>query len=850
MPQCRFAIRSLLHSRSSLATPRSNSPQNPQWHRAVQSYSTASEEGRKDEFSPPPELDLSKVTSDASYLDFILGPRDGELPTVTPEVSASPRHRIGFGQRRSDTTHPSAPSSYQKEMKHGRETTHIPATRRQRLAEVQVKATLPKQSRTSVVRLLKTSRTRTPPATSRWEARKLSSREMARINLIRSANINIRFATQGRYVRVKYVPVLSGGVFSNALSFTWNTEFARLQRYYDKDQGEEEYMSSRLAPDLNGQAEKWAKEAMAVPEGGVPLTLARMAGTASYEWNYYWSQIALWLMYNKPKQMIKFLRETHSQPHPPVICIDDSLRYLATHFSHEQDAEQLQALSELFPLLADREKAGRLHMDGSFFRLLMPHCSHEQVNELYRAIKTHHVKVHWDTFLQFATHFARKGYFEQALDAILEAKNADAILDSFAFRSNCARLLRNSIRQPAGLRVCLRIVDNLVKIGLTLNNQLCNIVMLNAVEAGDLKTAFSIYSSLVGHGLEADSYTYAILLKGCKSAIDDAEQLNSTIRDAIQHVNVTGQPVVATEILHCLALHHKKHNPERAYEILVEAFEQLFDTSPLQQLGMIPVSVRPIGEPIQGKMPPPQQAMSIMVAMFLDHACAHHRSAVPGYELYKRLRALVNLQTKPFASMVETDHISNAFLGTFIKTKKGLLYAAEVIKDMQRPSPKLKVEQCKPTQQSWSIFLHGFTRHGQLKLAEQVLNYMRSKGIEPNEVTWNTLMIGYAGAQDMEGTLDVLRRMELDSVTWDEWTVNGLRKFQDQDRLRREIERRRSLPQVDFTSDIKVKLGERLHTFGDADRRVERKRPEVVEGVADSPSELAESGARSYTPFQ
>jgi pentatricopeptide repeat protein len=490
------------------------------------------------------------------------------------------------------------------------------------------------------------------------------------------------------------------------------------------------------------------------------------------------------------------------------------------------------------------ERNHKLALENLFHvRLLSPtHLLHHNPH--------HHVKVDSHTFLQFATHFAKNGHFEQALDAILEAKSANAALDSFAFRSNCATLLRNSIRQPAGLRVCLRIVDNLVKIGVTLNNQLCNIVMLNAVEAGDLKTAFSIYSSLVEHGLEADSYTYAILLKGCKSAIDDAETLNDTIRSAIQHVNLMREPVVSTEILHCLALHHKKHHPERAFDTVADAFAQLFDPAPLQKLGLLTSTTPQASHLAPEKMQPSCSAMAIMIAMYLDHAYARSQSTFGANELYKRFRTLADSGAEPFASMIETDHISNCFLTTFIKSKKGLLCAAEVIKDMQRPSHVLDSKsRCRPTQQSWSIFLHGFTSHGLMKLAEQVLNYMRGKNIQPNKVTWNTLAVGYASAQDVEGTLDVLRRMEEDSVTWDEWTLSGLRKLQDQESLRRELERRREVPQLDFTHDIKDGLGERLNAFGEAPRRMEERRPEIVEGVADSPSDLAEAGAQIYTPF-
>lgn len=602
-----------------------------------------------------------------------------------------------------------------------------------------------------------------------------------------------------------------------------------------------------MAPQLDRNAGQWAEEVLSGSERDISMALSRLSGFTIRKRHHFWTQIALWLLHNDPKQMIAFLRGTHVWPYAPIACVDDSLRYLATHFSHENDVEQLQSLAELFTFLANRENGGRLVIDGSFLYLLMPHCSHEQINEMYRAVKVHNVKVDWNAYLRFTTYFAKNGHFEQALDALLEAKNANAALDSFAFRSNCATLLRYSIRQPAGLRVCLRLVDNLVKIGVNLNDQLCGIVMLNAVEAGDLRTAFSIYESLVDHGLEPNSYTYAILLKGCKSAIDDAETLNFVIRSAIEHVNVTHEPVVATEILHCLALHHKKHNPESAFSTVSDAFVQLFDTAPLEQFGVMPTRTSQTKHTASEKMAPPVQAIGIMLSMYMDHAFAQAESDYHAHELYNRFRSFVDRGLEPFVSMTETDYIPNCFLMTFIRSKKGLLLAAEVIKHMQQDS----LRQCKPTQQSWSIFLHGFSRHGQMKLAEQVLKYMRGKGIEPNQVTWNTLATGYASTQDVEGTLDTLRRMELDSVTWNEWTINGLRKLQDQDRLRSELEKRRRIPQLDFTSDIKDGLGQRLNAFGEAPTRMERRRIDVPEGTtADSPSDLAESGAQTYTPFQ
>jgi pentatricopeptide repeat protein len=117
-----------------------------------------------------------------------------------------------------------------------------------------------------------------------------------------------------------------------------------------------------------------------------------------------------------------------------------------------------------------------------------------------------------------------------------------------------------------------------------------------------------------------------------------------------------------------------------------------------------------------------------------------------------------------------------------------------------------------PDVQSWSIFLEGFSQPGQLKLAEQVLTYMRGKGLEPNAVTWNTLLKGYAGEQDMEGLLDVVDRIDEQGHAWDEWTYGGLRRFRNSEQLKSAMDQRRknATTQLDFTSDLKESIGARL----------------------------------------
>ena len=161
--------------------------------------------------------------------------------------------------------------------------------------------------------------------------------------------------------------------------------------------------------------------------------------------------------------------------------------------------------------------------------------------------------------------------------------------------------------------------------------------------------------------------------------------------------------------------------------------------------------------------------------------------------VYDRWRTAVEAgKPSALANLATTDHVSNAFLVTFIRTPYGLTHAARVMRDMQRPLPSSAgVEQCSPTVQTWSIFLHGFMRHGETKLAEQILNYMRSKGIEPNDVTWRTLINGYAQARDFDRAMETIRRARADRADLDAWTHFGVNIRWRRPRLMKALEKGR-----------------------------------------------------------
>jgi len=110
-----------------------------------------------------------------------------------------------------------------------------------------------------------------------------------------------------------------------------------------------------------------------------------------------------------------------------------------------------------------------------------------------------------------------------------------------------------------------------------------------------------------------------------------------------------------------------------------------------------------------------------------------------------------------------------------------------------------------------------------MKLAEQVLTYMRKQGVEPNQVTWNTLTAGYAGVQDVGGTVESLRRAEREGMVWDHWTRRGLRFLRERERLEGELRRRRVAESLDFSGELKEGLSERLSERSDGQQDGEKK---------------------------
>lgn len=658
-------------------------------------------------------------------------------------------------------------------------------------------------------------------AKSRWTAAK------------RPSTTRVKYVSLGRPVRRKARDKPADdkteelAFYADGHSLYWSHHFAKLNARHDTRLNHN--FTPRTTPNLNFRSQKWAAQILNAKEFKDQEELARLLGD---QWQRKWMHALLWTLANSVDDTLRLLEITHVSPYMPAAYVADALSYIVGHYHKNSLSEDTRNhLVHVACTIMERPGTSSLQISGNTFRKLLQFCSQDQILKLFEHVSISGTLLHWNTRLHFTSYLAHHGRFDQALDTLLDAVSDGADVSSKQFEGCCATILRKAADQPDGLRVSLRLVQNLSDIGVKLNVQLCNIVMLNAVEAGDLKTAFSIYHSLVDNDLKADEYTHAILLKGCKTVIEDSETLNTTIRQAIADVEVRNLYVVATEIIHCLYLHHFQVDPENALSIVSEAYSQLFDTSDLINLGILP---QKYANKSLNRKKPTLPVMGIMIGAHLRHTVqSQSRNMGHIHDLYRRWRKLAEHNISPYVLLAQKDYVSNAFLLAFAQDPSGLAHAAEVIRDMQTPFSHAR-SQSKPTVRSWSIFLHAFAKHGKMELAEQVLTYMRERKQTPNEVTWNSLLGGYARLGKANEAVETFIRMRDEKFEADEVTKRHLGKVNLGAVDRRAWESAIKNPQEDEVEQQKkepLEQKEATRPQSENDKAEDDSTNELVEGV-------------------
>ncbi|MCJ1389236.1 hypothetical protein MMC18_002092 [Xylographa bjoerkii] len=431
--------------------------------------------------------------------------------------------------------------------------------------------------------------------------------------------------------------------------------------------------------------------------------------------------------------------------------------------------------------------------------------------------------------------FVEYGKVGRALSLLKGLPAQDLVLDQV--QMFCVMLLRAELEVENLYRLRSNLLAFMLEAGVRPNRFLANIIILNAMEAGDLNTAWRSHGIATENGLAPDAGTYTALLKGIQHG-DNRNNVWLIYKEAKLGGWLSKSPRLKFELLYAIYLSENGKYRDKPYSNLFPYYREFFDTRPLQELGIFHSQqgyyIAEGGQHVE----PSVHALGLILLAWLTE----NRDNGPLLAAYERYVYYTKHNHPLIAQLAQTDHTANAFIVAFGQSPQTVHICTQVVQDMLKAQVvKIDASQsfptdsgvsrsngdagdlneasnsehvkwrtgaagaagtsirnlknyeirhiAPPTVQTWNILLFAFIRNRQSDAAEKVLALMEARGQKPDRVTWTSLLNGYARMQDFPGTIGTLERMNQAGFKEDEWTVKALSRVVDRVALLRAFER-------------------------------------------------------------
>lgn len=421
--------------------------------------------------------------------------------------------------------------------------------------------------------------------------------------------------------------------------------------------------------------------------------------------------------------------------------------------------------------------------------LIQAHCSHERMKSFLATLLTYKVPLTGYTLLHFMKRFVDKGDVLVGFEVLQIAVSRGIDTSSPALQSCCVQLLQAASASRSKVTPASNIYEQLVDLGVKPQQVLWTCIIQSAIEAGNHEEAWRWYDMGVLEGLKPNKITLYVLLKIAKQD-HDQRALDRVIDIATEEGILPHDLDLVFDILHAVYVVHRSKlvsEPDRSFEVVLSYYSRYCDIEPLRDLGLLAdlSEDQEIVDFTTGSQP-----ITLIIGMMLLVYIRTHATASAILPLYHQYREYVAAKHPLIAPLANTDHIGNAFIKAFGSQHDYLEYCTVVIKDMLASTPfgetpgltfkSTKPQQGgKPTVQTWNILLHCYMKQGHEGAADKVLTMMRSRGIEPDRVTWTSIIGGYARRQDVDNVVDAQRRMRDAGYEQDEITLKAVRRLRN-----------------------------------------------------------------------
>ncbi|KAI9780834.1 MAG: hypothetical protein M1839_006461 [Geoglossum umbratile] len=608
------------------------------------------------------------------------------------------------------------------------------------------------------------------PALSAWDS--VGPREGSRVEV--NESYRSRLATYRRRAKTIHLKRDPETGKLDGFSLCWTMPFAALEARFD----EKVLSRSAVELDLDPEVDTWIRQLKlrtsfsARHEEEMAET---WAGLPAESREYRWSQIVLWALCHSVKHVLRFLRVTHGDTHPPGYAVADCLDYITCYLLKGVKSPWENVLSELYRtiLFLLKKRSNTLPLRQRTLYLLLKHLDIERAVTLHDALIDHFVPVHHHTLFHFIKIFATNGYFGRAYTLLDFAGESGADFSTKPGMSMWSTLLRLS-KTAGDNRTRSALLQRMVDYGVRPNVINYGIIVENVLETEGWEAGWRVFELMKEDGVVPNEYTYAILFNGAKNR-GDKEAMGHVLDLARTNGHLLQNAHLATDLIHAVYMSVRGIAP---YSHIVDTYKRYFDLQPLKDLRLVYQHL-PQADP-DTLMQPTPTTLGVMLLAYLDLRNNPHTTPA----LYTHYRTLITQGTHPLlTALTSTTHVADAFLLALGAHAQTLPLCTTVISDMLAPLPYPSTTPAPPSVQTWSILVRSFMRHAQPAAAERVLAMMRDLRLTPNAVTWNTLISGYAGMQDVGGAVGAMGRMEEEGWWGDERTLDGLGRLVDRDRL-------------------------------------------------------------------
>ena len=608
-------------------------------------------------------------------------------------------------------------------------------------------------------------------------------------------------------------------------STEWMTGFAKINVIYAR--GAKPAVKSQQSICLHARPTKSLDKAIHLSHSSTQLpSITTWEGLTLQEKLQTWLLTLLGALKSDPRQALAILRDNleHNGIVFPAYVGSDVLDHLACFYLQDvekpdmHDARALHCTACSY-LATYGARSGSASLSQRTIYLLSKYSNQDELLSLLKSLQRYNAFVSTNTKLHLMSRLIGYGKIGMALSLLQSIPDAE--LGSDNVQMFCVTLLRADMEVDDlyGLRSSILAV--MLQIGIRPNRFLANIIVLNAMEAGDSYTAWRSHDIAKQNGLLPDTATYTSLLKGAQHG-DELEAISDIYNCSKNDGCLSKSPRLRFELLYAMYVHEQKQTVPQPFSVLLPLYREFFLVQALQDLGIFYGSQAQTMGPIL-PVQPPVQALGLMILAWLQQ---YHKDGSVS-NVYNLFVQHIRDGHPVIAELAKTDYTFNAFMVAFGNSRHTLPLCAQVVQNMLNPrSPYTTLPEkssvstallhagsdgekrfnrvASPTVQTWSILLFAFIRNQQLAAAEKVLKIMQTRKQEPDHVTWNSLLNGYASEQNSEGVINTIQRLEKAGLEGDSWTRKALGRLEDKHNLLKALERSTKKAQLQVPEDVIV----------------------------------------------